>query len=312
MPCATSIEEAVSLACQRWTGYEFRIENNNAAVGPCPVCGLADDDGFIIYYTGFFECRPGSHRGWIDDDKQNTLTPEEKERRRTAATAARALRIAEENAKRLTALERMNRCQDHIKYHKQLDDRDLLYWSQQGMFPETISAYQLGVCYRCPTDSEHRPSYTIPVINGGKLVNIRHRLLGFDGTPVDGDKYRPHMSGLGSTLFHADNLYNGKDRVIIVEGAKKGIVTSQYGYNSVAIFGAGGFKPHWAKRFEQFKEIIIALDPDVKEKAYKLASLFGSRGKVAHFPVKPDDFFRLGGTTSDFDNFLRLARKGIH
>ena len=58
------ITEAVSLAEQRWPGTEFRIKGDEAH-GPCPICGQADDDGFIIFDDGGFYCRPGDHAGWI-------------------------------------------------------------------------------------------------------------------------------------------------------------------------------------------------------------------------------------------------------
>ena len=311
MPCATSIEEAVRIAAQRWPGYEFRITGDEAH-GPCPICGGATQDGFIIYADGGTYCRPGEHTGWVDDDRPDELTPEEKRLRRLEAEQARQRRKQRELERRLTVLERMNACKDHLIYHRQMDARDRQYWSEQGIFPATIDAYELGVCYRCPTDREHRPSYTIPVRNGGKLQNIQHRLIDFDGNPVQSDKYRPQMAGLGKTLFNADNLYNGRPRIVIVEGSKKAIVTAQYGFNTVGIFGAAGFKPHWAQRFTPFREVVVALDPDVPEKATQLARLFGDRGRVACLPCKPDDLFSLGGTPSDFESFLRMARKGAH
>lgn len=310
MTCATSIEEAVAMAQARWRGYEFRIAGDEAH-SACPICGQAEKDGFIIYADGGTYCRPGKHTGWVDDDKKLSLTPEEKAARRTAAIAAKALRIAEENSRRLTALERMHACTDHLLYHRQMDARDRQYWSEQGMFPATIDTYHLGVCYRCPTDHEHRPSYTIPVVNGGKLANIRHRLIDFNGDPVASDKYRPHAKGLGQTLFNADNAYLDLPYAMIAEGEKKSIVLNQYGYHSVGAMGTSGFQQSWTPRFERFDLVYVCYDPDAQERAAEVTSWFNGRGRQVILPAKADDFFVLGGTPGDFEVYLKLARKGM-
>lgn len=302
MPCASSIEEAVSLAAVRWPGFEFKIKNSHEACGPCPVCHGATSDGFLIFSDGGTWCRPGDHRGWVDEGV--LLSPEEQESRRLAAEVRQIKRKQAEFEKRLTALERMASCEDHIAYHKLMDADDREYWRRQGMFDATIDQALLGICYNCPADIEHRQSWTIPVIQKGVLVNIRHRLVGGDSS----DKYRPHLSGLGNTLFGSDAVYDADPaRIMIVEGAKKCLVTSQYGFATVGMMGMQGFRPEWARKFDRFKRVNVCLDPDARPQALKLARLFSGRGWVVDLPVKPDDLFMLGGSKDLFEKHIEYA-----
>jgi hypothetical protein len=297
-----TIEAAITQAERRWPALRFRRKNYHEASSACPFgCG-ADEDGFLIFDDMGFWCRTCGTSGRIAKrDPNHRLTPDELNEIRLR----RVERMAEENARRITALERMAQSQDHITYHKMLDASDRQYWHSQGITDAAIDKYLLGICYNCPTDREHRPSYTIPVINGGKLVNIRHRIIGAS----NGNKYRPHRAGLGTTLMNADLVYSDTPRLMIVEGAKKSIVVTERGFPAVGTMGKCGFKPNWAQRFERFKEVIVALDPDAQEQAEKLARLFGSRGRVLTLPLKPDDFFTRGGTALEFRQFMRYARR---
>ena len=305
----SGIEEAIAIAQARWPGFEFRAKNPTEACGPCPICGKAETDGFIIWDNGRFYCRPGGCEGWLDDNQEHTWTKEEIRLRRIEAELLRQKHKQEEHEKRLTALERMARCTDHLAYHDNLDEQSFGWWMEQGMEPVTILDYKLGYCPRCPTDREHRASYTIPIYDysGKVLQNIRHRLE----NAIDGDKYRPHLSGLGTQLANAQIL-RGADYGLIVEGAKKAICVSQYGFPAVGVMGKRGvFKSEWLKWFPT-GPIYIALDPDAQENADKLGAGLAKTGKdvyVASFPCKPDDWFVDGGTAAEFTAYLKWARK---
>lgn len=116
------------------------------------------------------------------------------------------------------------------------------------------------------------------------------------------------MAGLGLQLFNADFLQNA-DEIIITEGCKKSIVLAQHGIASVAITGKRAFRKEWLAWFENLKRVYIALDPDARESAGRLAAMFGDKSRVVGLPVKADDFFYLhGGTADDFGGYLKCAR----
>jgi hypothetical protein len=181
------------------------------------------------------------------------------------------------------------------------------YWLEEGMTVDTIIGYQLGWCPRCPTDSASRPSYTIPVFDrdGSTLINIRHRLIGDGG----GGKYRPHIAGLGTQLFNSRFTTQSASSILISEGEKKSVCLDQHGFPNVGIMGKRSFKREWMKWLEPFPTVYVALDPDAKGSAERLAGMFGNRGRVVDLPVKADDFFHLyRGTRDDFEWFVRRAR----
>jgi len=299
------IEEAMVLAERRW-GIVFKRQGHNEASGACPFCrdGI---DRFRIWVDGGWWCRQCEKQGWLDDDKRQTLTLAEKN-----ALAIRALeRKQAEHERRLSAIERMLHCTDHIAYHKLLDNSDRQWWHEQGIHDPQIDEYKLGICYNCPTAPRH-VSYTIPVYDSTwtKLLNIRHRLA--DATT--GDRYRPHMAGLpGKLLFNA-RWTQQHEEIVLVEGAKKSIVVSAQAMPAVGIFGAAGFDMRWLPHFSNVKRLYVALDPDVPDKAMALGRDIASNSKmdvrVATFPTKPDDFFLVGGTPKEFRDFLRWAKKG--
>lgn len=294
------IEEAVSLAERRWPSLTFHITGDEAS-SACPF-EHEGEDRFHVFSDGGFWCRVCAKTGWLDDDQQrHILTPAE----RNALEIRKLARQVVAHEKRLTALEIMARSTDHLVYHKALDSDGYRYWESQGITRESVDSYLLGICYNCPTDSEHRVSWTIPIFAKGVLVNIRHRLMAAD----NGDKYRPHMAGLGTTLFDSSHLDNGLPTVILAEGEKKTIVLNERGFNAVGILGKSSFPPSWAKRFTQFERVFVCLDPDATDRAIKIAALFDGRGYVVRLPEKCDDFLVNGGTATQLREFIRLARR---
>ena len=318
MPCANSIEEAIALAEQRWPGYEFKIKNSEEACGSCPICHAAETDGFLIFASGYYWDRKGGCSGWLDDDKEQIWTPEELRLRRIEAQQAHQARKQTELERRISALERIATCTDHRRYHADLlEDPAAVEWAlAQGLeFPAIIDS-QIGKCTSCRTDHpDHRPSYTLPIwrkdakTTDGPLWSIRHRLVNAD----NGNKYRPHIAGLGRQLVNARKLADWNELVIVLEGCKKTRVVEQYVPNVVGILGKSGFDvDRWLGWFHPAARIVLMLDPDAYEASLKLGKEISKTGKrvyVAKPPMKPDDMFVAGCTTSEWLAYVNLARK---
>ena len=309
MPCATSIEEAVGLAEQRWPGYEFKIEGTEAH-GACPICHEADKDGFVVFQDGGYFCRPGGCKGWLDDDQRHGWTPEELRLRKIEARLNREEHEQKRIEQRVSALERLNRSQIHERYYSNLDERGYEWWIAKGCDPWVIQDYKLGMCPRCPTDREHRRSYTIPLFDQQKtkLLNLRHRLASAE----NGDKYRPEMSGLGTCLAFPHHLIDA-DRGIIVEGEIKAMVCGAHGFPTVGVFGKRGrFKGSWLSLFPD-GPIYVGFDPDAADSADRLAHGLAKMGKevyVIDWPAKPDDMLvEHGCSEQEWLSYVNLARR---
>jgi len=278
--------------------------------GACPLPGCSsDDDGFIVFERGNYYCRACNTRGWVDENEPRQIDPTEMRLRKLEIEQHRARQERKEMERRLTAVEKMARCQEnqvHIAYHRNLIQNDdaFMYWINQGMNADTIAEYKLGYCSHCPTASNRSASYTIPVINGGKLENIRHRLI-----VPDGGKYRPHVAGLTVQLFNQDQIQQANGRIVVTEGEKKSIIAQQTGFANVGILGKRSFRPEWLESLEGIERVYVALDPDALESAQRLAAMFGGRGYVVNLPCKLDDMIvQYGADHDDVEGFIKLAR----
>jgi len=292
-------------------GLELKHVGGDEYAGPCPFCG--GEDRFRVWRDkGNYWCRPGpghcGREGFADELSGERATSEERRQRAIESRLAAIERKQVDHARRLSNLELMHKSTDHIRYFHNLGANGdaIEYWCNEGMELQTIDDYMLGYCPRCPTDHEGRASYTIPVMIGGKLYNIRHRLIGAD----NGDKYRPQMAGLPSVLFNADYLYQDNHRILITEGEKKSIIAAQVGFQNVGIMGKTGFNKAWGVKFERFPLVYVALDPDATAQAAEIAGLFEGRGRVVILPDKLDDMVvKYGATRNDIEAFLAQGKK---
>jgi len=303
----TSIFEAVTLAEKRWPGFEFKVQGDEAH-GPCPICGQAKEDGFILFLNSGFFCRKGGCRGWLDDDERQVLTPDEIRLRRIEGEQNRMRVEQMKTAARVLRLEEMARCTDHLMYHNYLDEDERKWWESQGISEETQDTLALGFCYTCPTDQEHRPSHTIPVFDhtGERLLNIRHRLVG----APNGNKYRPHRAGLGRQLYRSDLVSTEKD-LLLVEGCKKAIVANQHGFPTIAVYGCKGFDMRWVPHFKNVRRLLIGFDPDADKAAWDLGKELAKairEVRVCAFPMKPDDLL-IRADDSLFGQVLSQSRR---
>ena len=303
------VADPVGLAERQWGLVFQRVTRDEyVSLAGCPFCGDGGkrirSDRFHVFTDGSprYWCRMCGARGFIDSlDVGAGPTPEQM----VEARLHRLEQRQRENESRLARLEVMAHCSDHLRYHDALTELAREYWHNQGISDAAIDRYLLGFCPRCPTDRQGRPSYTIPIINRGRLENIKHRLV-----DASSDKYRPHTTGLGLSLFNADTLDGKPPRVIVVEGEKKTIVLDQNGFPAVGIAGKRSSRREWLPLFERIRRVYIALDPGAAESAHRLARLFSDRARVVHLPCKIDDMIvQYGATSDDVEAFVQLGRR---
>ena len=120
--------DVVTQAERRW-GLQFKRKNDHEYSSSCPFCH-AGIDRFLVFAEGNYWCRQCNTNGWIDENDRRTLTPGELEKIRTEQRLRALERQQEEHERRLSALERMSRCRDHIAYHQALYNHDAAmdYW----------------------------------------------------------------------------------------------------------------------------------------------------------------------------------------
>jgi hypothetical protein len=282
--------------------------------GPCPFCGLADEDGFLFWLDrGNYWCRQCGAKGWASDapgsSGSGAMSPQEYAAFMREVEERTRRRIAEERGRHRQAAEQIAEMWPVAAlYHNSLTPERLSWWYAKGVNDETVARYKLGYCPSCPTCPGHE-SYTIPVSFKGRLLNIRHRLA---TPPEGGGKYRPEMAGLRPAVFNADVLLEPREYILLVEGEIKAMVLSQLGYPVVGIPGTG-FKPQWARWFENQSVVYVTLDPGANGHGEHIAGILGKRAKVVKLPVKPDDFFVLhDGTVEEFYWMLKWARTGLN
>jgi DNA primase len=190
----------------------------------------------------------------------------------------------------------------HLRYNQALDTQARQWWYEQGITDDGIARFFLGVCNFHPY--WRQTTYTIPVIEGGKLLNVRHRL---SAPPKPNDKYRPETAGIPASLFNADILTPDLGGVVIVAGEKKAIVLWQYGIPAISsTAGCGVWKPEWTTRLQFCQKVYLAYDPGESTAAWKIATQIGERAFVVALPDKPDDFI-LAQDAETFRTHLRAA-----
>lgn len=278
--------------------YKKRTANEWSAA--CPFCGQGDDRFRFWPAEGNYWCRRCDTRGFVS----NGSTLEFNRETWLKWQAQESERKQQEQEKKLSLLDQLNRNNKTILYHEQMADRS--FWYDKGLLDETIDWFELGYCPSCPT-APGCPSYTIPILYQGRLYNIRHRLAVSD----DKGKYRPEIAGLSAAMFNADTLKEPGGYVVLVEGEIKAMVLEQWGISAIGIPGANVFKSKWLNLFPKTKVVFIALDPGQEEQSVSIGYMFKAAGiaaRVCRFKVKPDDFLVIGENTKE--DFMRILHKG--
>lgn len=306
----------------------------------CPRCGEAGHDSrsgpvnrFHIHAADSKggargKCRRCGYFEWADDNGSPTGGLDDE----TLAAFARKREAAEreEAARRRKVLRRLRKKTPWKAWHEQMGEKERELWRSQGICDFFIDEYKLGYCprhvYRHNGQQHETDTMTIPHFGAEwKPVNLQHRLL----HPNGAGKYR-QMPGLPPAIFRTEPNRKLENAVLVVEGAKKAIVVYQYletnplGFPLMVVaFPSKTPGAEMLGELDDCDPIYLALDPDAymsqaaafKEKqtpaaARIVAKLGRDRVVPVRLPVKPDDFFTMyQGTSKDFVNFLRLARK---
>lgn len=299
----------------------------------CPRCGGSGrrhdkSDRFRLFEAGDGKgarawCRQCQFFAWADQDEQRPS-----QEAIEAATKER-LRLLEIEHRRIKdKLQRIADSDFWRRWHDTMSDGQRDLWHKEGIIDWAIEEYKLGFCADHTTYHDglewHTPTLTIPHWGKGwELVNIQHRLL---NPPEPGDKYR-QTAGLPAAMFLTEPDRDIAGPVLIVEGAKKAIVTLMHvGGKDLMVVGLPGKSPsgEMLDQLQQCEPVYLALDPDayvptrakdgrVVEPAVKrLGSKLDGRARFVRLPAKPDDLFKSGVlTASKFGRYLAQATKAL-
>lgn len=257
--------------------------------GPCPRCGGVDR--FVIHADRawphwFMWCRKCGWRGWPDQINAalSTITDEERARWTAEREAARAA----EQARRRKALDDYTASELWEAYAAKMAESNHEWWRKAGIADEWQAYWRLGYTPSAPVAS-HGPAYTIPYFFRGKPVNLQYRL-----ETASADKYRWASLGYTSPFVAFDDLgFDGRE-VLVVEGAKKAMVTGSRLYEAghdlqVAAVPSKSDFAGIDKLLSKAALVYVLLDPDGDREAERLALTIGDHARVATLDEKVDD-----------------------
>lgn len=202
-----------------------------------------------------------------------------------------------------------------------LDSTGRAFWHSRGLSDWAINQFWLGIHpgFRMRHKGEliQVVTATIPIWLNKQVVNIRHRIIWPD---TGGDKYRPHVSGLGHHLVNSDDLADIQpdQDVLIVEGEIKnyflrdqvqlGLLPDWFPVTVAPTGGMNSFLSQddqgrcygdvWLPRFSRAHRIIMLYDYglEARNKALLTARrFFGRRGYIALLEDKIDDLIIAKG-----------------
>lgn len=296
----------------------------------CPHCGGSDrvgsgrSDRFRLFAAGGGHnarvwCRRCGFFEWADQDARPDPARIAQARELQAAYAqAEELRVAR-------LIERLREETAWQVWHAAMSHQQRAMWHEQGIIDHMIDYYSLGYnpeyTYRHDGHQYHSPTMTIPHYQEGwELVNVQHRLI----KPANGaGKYR-QTAGLPAAMFRTEPDDPLRGAVLVVEGAKKAIVTYTHlgtkpiGFPMQIVAVPSKTPGHdLLGQLANCEPVYLVLDPDaytaVKGKGRpavnRLAELLGrERVRVVKLPCKPDDLLtRYKGTAEDLRHFLKQA-----
>jgi hypothetical protein len=306
---------------------DLRFRGGNEWSSACPQCGGGrggrdPSDRFRVWerpgQSSNFWCRTCRYVGFADDNKE--VAPPSPERRQEIDDMR--LRLAEQEKKRIAAKIAELETQSYWRgFHDAMNEIHRQLWRDQGI-PDSLQDYfQLGYTEDHTYGHEGQlfksPAMTIPIFAPGwKPINVQYRLM----QPADGaGKYR-FTAGLPAPLYLTDPDSEPRGPTLLVEGAKKGIVTYlQVGHNLCVVAVASKTPSEDViARLKDCDPVYVALDPDAYTKspkqkgtaAQRLGTILEGRARFVRLPEKPDDLFtRYGFTAASFMRYVNQASK---
>lgn len=281
-------------AASEATGVSLKPHVEGQAAGPCPYCRQGQDR-FVVFVEGNYWCRACNSKGWWRETKPSK---EELER------------IREEKRRHMQMVyTKMSRCTDWIRYHDNVSEA-IEIWYEHGVGIDSVMRWGLGYCRSAPLSPEHE-SITIPVFHRGRLVDIRHRIIG----GADGNKYRSHMYGLTPPFFNLDAIAGGK-KLYVVEGEKKAIILMSAGIKPTISYPGIGFAASIANTVlnecgEHKQDIVFIPDPGTADKIEQVSIEIANSGHrcfILDLFDKPDDFILEYGI-NNFHGALKMIRR---
>lgn len=193
------------------------------------------------------------------------------------------------------------------------------YWREpHGVSDYLIQRYMLGVC---PTDVQDPwipAGLVIPYNRHGDLTYVQYRPF---VSPDPASKYRGPV-GVPTRAFHTepDEEVAGKD-VLLVEGAKKAMITWMAVGHRLLVVAIPSVKPSWRvlEEVSAAKRIYVGVDPDAYLPANdqppaiewildRLEQTTEAELFTVRFPLKPDDMItQLNATSSDMLAYINQA-----
>lgn len=252
---------------------------------------------------------------WRADESRRTdpLVIEEREREQAAKREeilARRKELKEENK----WLEAASLVQENPGLMQVWSDE--LFGEWQPITEKIVPFYSLGYVpeYMTRTSDGLVKTEALSIPYWGpreSLLTIQYKLL---GPQFAKDKYR-FEAGLPSTLFLTRPDKKIAGHALVVEGAKKAIVTYvQVGTHFDHVIGLPSKSPatRVVKLLNAFDRITLALDPDAhyenghKSALERVLRLLRTEVFYMSLPSKPDDFFTVLGLDSNL--FMTLAK----
>jgi len=205
-------------------------------------------------------------------------------------------------------------------YHSEMSNRERQLWEKAGIPHEYQDLWYLGYQAHYPSTRFDSDALTIPYLdNTWQASNLQYRLL---QPPQPNNKYR-FTKGLKPGLFLAEPSREFKGKCLLVEGAKKSMVTfirfiSEAGHNDWSIVALPSAQSYGLlPQLEGFDAVWVMLDPDqyqgqrnvlghegqapIIKFIDKLAKVDIPEIFVAKPPTKIDDgFVKYGATVNDF------------